>query len=549
MKTNRRILLLFMVNFFFLIMPTSGRASVDQVRYVQAVKETVTGLTPELDAVLPGYNRPGEETPTLIVAYLEDETGNTLPWGKTMGQILRWKIMYAPGIRLRMPDFITCDYDAGKPGISKEFVGRSEESIRLLSNRLGITNVLTGKISFQDENFLLKLELKTLPKGEIKKTFHYSGNTEKLPATLSEAVLNIYETLGVNLTQEAKGYISWVTPSTFEELKNYADTSAKLDEKARGKSYERMMGLAQKKISMPLTLYQLLFFMEPGDDLNTYHKTLYDMQKIYPDDTGMELAVVRLIRPAGNQSVLNEKISWLQKIVRNNPHDPTAMIVLADLLASNERSQEAIPVCIESLEQWPDNYRAWWNMGWALFEYAWQIRGHTYWQNVPEEAKDRFPLFLELANMAIDEALRLNPDVPELWVLKMRATGSTEGYSPEVMEYFQNAIRIDPQNTYAYLKALNVTLPKWGGTYEARKLVWDLAKKNITDEAQLKLVRNEYIRNAPNRHKFITCILSPFEMMKDIQSVFALIYLIGFFLFTGGVIFFAYYVIKRRRQS
>jgi uncharacterized membrane protein HdeD (DUF308 family) len=38
-------------------------------------------------------------------------------------------------------------------------------------------------------------------------------------------------------------------------------------------------------------------------------------------------------------------------------------------------------------------------------------------------------------------------------------------------------------------------------------------------------------------------------MMKDIQSVFALIYLIGFFLFTGGVIFLAYYVIKRRRQS
>lgn len=476
----------------------------DHTVFMDDVKSALEDPLPSITETVPGYARPSKHSQGLIIADFTSRAEDEMPWGGAVGRILRWKIMFCPGVILRVPDVNTYYQDASSPSIDKKDAGRSLESIGIAGKRLGIQNALTGHIKVEEPRYEMELQLRELPSGSEIKNFHFSGVVEELPTALGEAVVQIYESLGVALDLESRQYVLRKTPSTFEELKNFTRMGAEFRGKSREEKF-RFLNEVWRRGTMPLTAALYLYYMDPGSDLESYHGRLDEVAAVFPEDAGIAFTVARYRGYKDNARMLDEKIIRLKQIAAKNPQDPTAMIVLGDVLAGSGRCIEAITVCMESLERWPDNYRAWWNISWALIEYAWQLRGTNFWQDVPDKAKRLFPKLKNLADKAADKALEMNADNADLWVLKMKTLGE---YSPELMESFHKAIRLDPNNRSAYETALNYTLPQWGGSYAAQEEVWNLAVKNNGGQKWLEEIRREYMVDPPLTYKIMRTLTS-----------------------------------------
>jgi tetratricopeptide (TPR) repeat protein len=466
----------------------------DHIRFIRDVKASLEDPLPPISKVVTRYKKPSMPAKSLLVADLINESDDGLPWGKVLGRILRWKIMFSPSIVLRMPDIKTYYQDAWSYGMDDEDIGRSLESIKLVGKRLGIDYALSGKIRIVKDKLNLVLMLQEISSDKTVKIIRYSGNVRKIPQTIPAAVYKVYQALGIELNQNSWEYIAITTPLTFDELKSLVQLKAKI----KGASHEEAFKLVNEKwlqgVSLPFVAASYLYYLKPGEDLPAYHEKLYKVYDKFPMDVGIELIVSRYIRNTGRDELLKAKIKRIQKIIRENLHDPTAMIILADFLVQSKHFKESLSVCIESLNRWPDNYRIWWNFSWVLMQYSWHLRGTALWVDIPGRAKRLVPELQYYALIAANEAVALNSDNADLWDQRMVVMG---GYRPEFMQSFYAAIRIDPKNRNVYEDALNYTQAKWGGSQEIQREVWVVAKKNVQEAEWLEKMKKRYSIDSP----------------------------------------------------
>ncbi len=503
-RVNRKQMFSFLISIISIISTISVSPSLayaDQLEpkgFISEIKELLEDPLPPLTNVLPGYSRPSEQAPTLVVADLTSEHEDTMPWGSAVGRILRRKIMFAPKIQLYMPDIHVLRDDAWKYGMPERDVLRSLESIKLIGQRLGIKNALTGHIVIQEPRFKLDMSLMRLPSGEIYKSLHYSGDVSQLPETLRIITIEIYKSLGVRIDQKAKDYLLLKNPVTFNDIKDFTHILLEIRNKPRVEAFAIIKRFMDKGVHLPAAAALYLYYMEPDKDLHAYLKRLDGVAVSFPDDVGIELTVASYMGYKDAPDLVKEKIRRFQKIIRENPQDPSAMIKFGDFLASYGYSLAALVIGMETLERWPDQYRAWSNMSYILKEYAWQLRGIKFWEDVPEKGKRMFPPVKDLAEKAVDKALTYNQDNANLWALKMNTIA---GYTPELLKIFHRAIQLDPHNRNAYATALNFSLPQWGGSYEAQEEVWKLALKNNAGQSWLEEIRKKYMKKPPLTYK------------------------------------------------
>jgi tetratricopeptide (TPR) repeat protein len=475
---------------------------------------------PSLSSVLPGYSRPLKQVPTLVVADLTSEHEDTMPWGSALGRILRRKIMFAPTMLLRMPDLDRLRDDAWKYGMPERDVLRSLESLNLISQRLGIRNALTGDIKIEEPRFTLELSLLKLPDGKVYKSLHYSGDVEHLPETLSIASIEIYKSLGLRIDQKTRDYLLNKNPITFNDIKDFANILLEIRNKPKGEAFAIVKKFMDKGFHLPAAASLYLYYMEPDKDLHTYLKRLDGVAASFPEDVGIELTVASYMGYKDAPDLVKEKIRRFQKIIRENPNDPSARIKFSTFLANCGYTLPALAVCMETLERWPDQYRAWWNISYVLLEYAWQLRGIKFWDDVPEKGKKMFYPLKDLSTKAVDKALTYNHDNADLWVLKMRTIA---GYTPELLDCFRRAIKLDPHNSNAYAMALNFSLPQWGGSYEAQEEVWTLAKKNNPGQPWLQEIREKYMKEPPFTYKMKKLLFPNTNATSILQYIFLFI--------------------------
>lgn len=188
--------------------------------------------------------------------------------------------------------------------------------------------------------------------------------------------------------------------------------------------------------------------------------------------------------------IVADRLKGMKKLVKDNPHDPQIMITLADQLVTNGNTLEAVTVMLEAVERWPGYYRAWWSLGWALNQHAWQVRGNSMWREVPEAAKKRFKSLAHLSDRAIDEALALNPYNARLLNMKISSMGSISGYSEELMAAFNKSVKLAPNERSIYDSALNFSADRWGGNVGARKHIIETALENNPDSAWSSAMRS-----------------------------------------------------------
>ncbi len=522
-RVNREQMFSFLISIISIISTVSLSTSLayaDQLEpkgFISEIKELLEDPLPPLTNVLPGYSRPSEQAPTLVVADLTSENEDTMPWGNAIGRVLRRKIMFAPKILLYMPDIHVLRDDAWKYGMPERDVLRSLESLQLIGQRLGIKNALTGHIEIQEPRFKLDMSLRRLPSGEIYKNLHYSGDVSQLPETLSIIAIEIYKSLGVRIDQKAKDYLLLKNPVTFNDIKDFTHILLEIRNKPRVEAFAIVKRFMDKGVHLPAASALYLYYMEPDKDLRSYLKRLDGVAASFPEDVGIELTVASYMGYKDAPDLVKEKIRRFQKIIRENPQDPSAMIKFTDFLASYGYTLAALVVSIETLERWPDQYRAWWNMSYALVEYAWQLRGIKFWAEVPEKGKRMFPPLKDLADKAVDKALTYNHDNANLWVQKM---GTIASYTSELLECFHRAIQLDPHNRNAYAAALNFSLPQWGGSYEAQEEVWKLALKNNAGQSWLEEIRKKYMKKSPLTYKLKKFLFPNINPISIFQYLF-----------------------------
>lgn len=443
---------------------------------------------PAMTEIVPDYSRP-EGTPTgLVVADLENAPGTEGDWGKAVGQILRWDLAYAYRPALRTADFGSYYQDAFTPDTPRAAVGRSSKDAALAAARLGLDHTLAGRIAVGDSRFELALTLQRVADQGNVETFRMSGALAELPGALDGVAPRVYAALGLGAPDAQPQRAALLNAEKLQELVTALSVApdAPRDERA-----ERVQRLWADGVQTPLTAAHRLQYIEVSTP-QAYLDQLDAVRAQFPDDDGLDLMVARLA--PFRDGLLESKRQRLARLIVRRPHDPTPMLILADAYSDSENALGGVALAREAARRWPENYRSWWALGYALMEYGWEQRGTGYWQDVPKAGQNLFPVLKRLAGRAADKALARQRDNSNLWVLKMYTIGA---YGDEFMQAYETAIRLDPQNRRAYEMALNYTLPQWGGSYEIQYAVWAAAEEAISDPTWRDKMRAMYVGQQP----------------------------------------------------
>lgn len=482
-----------LISVLFMISPNGTAASTDNdpEKFVTAARALLGDSIPAITDVIPGYRRPDAEAPTLIVA---DFTGNRtdgLDWGRAAGQLLRWQLAYSPTVRLSMPDYrnfyTDCTSDDGE---DRATVGRSLNSIRRAGRRLGIDTALTGHIEVTGNHFGLTAELRGLPAGEMIRSYEYSGDLNTVHSTLIELTATVLADLGIELEAPFHDYARRVYRMNGADIKRFVAIYPTGFDNYDDIQRNLVTRLWQEGLRAQSVGALYLAYAPVGDDLYAYRKRLDAVKQALSDDSGIELTVARYMGYREAPDLLADKLSRLKRVVSDNPQDPTAMLVLADVLADVGDVAASTTLSFELMQRWPDNYRTWWSASYALLAQAWALRGNNYWRDVDPENKKVFPALKDMADYATDQALLANEDNATLWHQKVRTVGD---YNGEMMNAFNRSIRLAPKYKPVYEAALNFSHPNWGGSLETQRSIIETARKNGLDAEWIAKMERWYL--------------------------------------------------------
>jgi hypothetical protein len=138
----------------------------------------------------------------------------------------------------------------------------------------------------------------------------------------------------------------------------------------------------------------------------------------------------------------------------------------------------ALAVSLDYYANWPESYRARWQIGYATLQYALMLRGIQMWPAVPHQGKVAFKPLMAIADDYVAAALAMQPGATSLWINRIVTLKHSGG---DWLATFDAAAAKHPQAPRVYETAMNFAQGKWGG-----------------DEADRLHVQNAAIRNNPD---------------------------------------------------
>ncbi len=466
---------------------------IDQVR-----GELKDSLYP-IDSIIPGYKRPSHAAPRLAVAEFRISSSHLHDWSQAISEVLRFRIQYVPNVRLYMPaaQFITTDARV-EDGPDRPLL-TAQQHFRNLNQFLGIETVLTGSIVQNESVFTFETELVDAQSGEINSQKSWRFESHELAEVLIQVVDWVYQSLGVGLSEEERNYIADRNTLKNEAIEAFTQHYAQIS--SLGAPLKRDL-LDRLQTQYPdfalLAPYVLRYRVYARNHEEAYKNIeMYDrLLTTHAGNAGVELGTyMALDISVMPKHEVAARLKKMNKLVRLNPHDPSMMIELASALLSNGISVDAIAILLEATERWPDNYRLWWTLGWAVNRHAWQVRGNSYWRDVPESAKGLFMSLTRIADSIIDRALELNQYNPHLWDMKINSLGGVDGYSAQLLEVFDKAVAVGPELETIYANALNFSGENWQGNARARRHIIETAEKNNPDAAWVARMRSRHAKD------------------------------------------------------
>ncbi len=450
-----------------------------------------------ISRVIPGYQRPINRVPRFSVTEFRVTSNELHTWSQAIAETLRYRIQYAPKVRLYMPAPYSIYDDAQVDNGPERPLLTARKHFQNLNRTLGIETVLTGSISKTENQFNLTTELLDVTSGNIILQTNWQFTWEELPGVLIEITQWVYLALGIGLSEDELDYIRDESTLSLLALQSFVQEYAKilvLEPTPKRELIDQLQTQHPRFALLAAYVISNRSFAQNLDEAYEYIELYERLRKLNPKNAGIELDTYKAL----DISVMPKhkvaaKIKDMHTLVIENPHDPTMMIELATALLENGASLEGITVMLEAAQRWPENYRVWWTLGWAVNRHAWQVRGNSFWRDVPERAKDQFKALTPLADQIIDQALTLNSHNQRLWNMKINSLGSINGFSDELLEIFDKAVAEGPELKQIYSSTLNYSSKNWRGTPQARRHIIETAEKNNPDASWPKQMRNRYI--------------------------------------------------------
>jgi hypothetical protein len=116
----------------------------------QVQKEFKNDLYP-VDNILPGYKRPRFDAPKFVVADFRVASEDLHIWSQAVGEILRYRMQYVPGVELYMPAPYYSLVDAGMSTDVDRPLLTGTAAFSNLRRSPGIDTVLTGGDIYQGD--------------------------------------------------------------------------------------------------------------------------------------------------------------------------------------------------------------------------------------------------------------------------------------------------------------------------------------------------------------------------------------------------------------
>ena len=362
---------------------------------------------------------------------------------------------------------------------------------------MGIESVLTGSVAFNGKEFTLIAEIVDVAKEGETIQQQWTFPPEDLPSVLIGISEWVYASQGVELTAQERAYLKDEKTLDHEAIEDFISLYSELQELKGPLRRDKINQLREQHPDFVMFAIYALFNRIYAQNLDDAYKNLEQYESLrsgYQGNAGIALESYRAMEiDVLPKHKVATRLMDLKNLLKEQPNDPTLIVVLADALVNNGNSLEGIATLLEAVEHWPNFYRAWWSLGWALNKHSWQVRGDSMWRDVPEKAKKEFQTLSLLANLAIDEALTLNPLSAALWNLKINTLGAADGYSDELMGVFEKAVKLAPKEQSIYKNALNYSAKKWYGTAEARRHIIELAIQNNPEESWPVILRNRHL--------------------------------------------------------
>ncbi len=448
-----------------------------------------------VSSVLPRYQRPSENAPSFAVAEFRVLSEDHRIWSQAVSEILRYRIQYVPGVRLYMPAPYHTHADAQVDEGADRPLLTDPQSFKGLHQTLGIEKVLTGRVDFSDNKIALDVELVKADSGKILAQRDWSFPEHELPAVLIEISRWVYLELGVKLSDEETAYIEdtkTLAPGAVEDFINNYKAFTHLNKPLRR---DKIRQLREDYPEFTLLAIYALHSRAFARNLDDAYRNLdfYEgLRSTYRGNAGVALETFRVMEVSAlPKHKIAGRLKKMKDLAGANPQDPSIMISCASALIDSGATHEGISVLLEAVERWPEQYRAWWTLGWALWSHGWQIRGTSYWRDVPDRAKKEFTSLIILANRALDEALARNQRSSGLLGMKIKAIGSRDGYTDEIIELFDRAVEAEPTNRFPYDVAIHYSQDRWGGNPAARTHIIEAAEKNNPDAPWVEAMKRD----------------------------------------------------------
>jgi tetratricopeptide (TPR) repeat protein len=470
----------------------------------QVQKEFRKDLYP-IETILPGYERPRRDASKFAVAEFRVADQDLHIWSQAVAEVLRYRIQYVPGSRLYMPAPYNIHVDAGMSTEEDRLLLTSMTAFKNLRRSLGIDTVLTGEVVKKGDVFVLDVELIETRSEKITSKQQWTFAEDQLPGVLVEISKWVYQSLKVKLSAAELAYLEDRKTLQNDALQAFIGNYRAITRLEGALRSEKVNQLHQDHPDFTLIAVYAMHTRPPAMDLDQAYANLEYTTAIrdrFPGNSGVELESYRAMEIRGlPKHEVSKRLEGMKQLLVRNPQDSTIAIVFADALIKNGDTFKGLSVLLETVDRWPEQYRAWWSLGWGLNSHAWQVRGDSIWRDVPERAKQQYTRLSELSVEAVDQALTLNPYSPGLWSMKIDSLGSRDGYSKELIKTFDEAVKLAPKHRYIYENALHFSAGKWGGNATARKYIIDIAENNNPDALWVEAMKRKHVVDLDNWHE------------------------------------------------
>jgi hypothetical protein len=519
--------------------------------FIRQVRHEFAGELYPLDKLMPGYERPSVTAPSFAVGDFLTDDDALRDWSFAIGDILRWRIQYVPTVKLTMPSAYYTALDTGVDRDEFDPVMATPAHFNGLRRAMGIETVLTGTLARDGEEFTIDAALVVSESGEQRVARSWHATLEQLPAVLIEISGWVYDELGVELDTAERAYLEDRSTLTSAAIAAYAENYADLNLTELVVRQDLLVTLREAHPKFTLFGLYTLHAKSYPTNLREARANLemsYQAREDFPGHAGIALESYRSMDLNSlEEHEIERRRNGLRDLVVANPDDPMIMINFANTWGDQGDIHEGISINLEIAERWPDNYRAWWTLGWLVSRHAWQVRGETMWSEIPQDARDTFKLMSFLSDQIIDKALVMNNKHGALWVMKLSGIGSNGGYSSELMATFEAAAAVAPTHEPIYATTLNFSQNKWGGNAAARRRVIELAGENNPDAAWPRFMRQAHEADFLGLEGLADAVKDEFEVRRILEN--PLFWKLLFFVVTAVIVVSIYVSVRRATRS